>query len=70
MTVKDLFFYLAALVAGLMYLAGSLVLAYVLGTNVVAASFGLNSFLASVFDVVFFGLFMVPVWLLSRPPGS
>jgi hypothetical protein len=67
-TAKDLFFYLAASVAGLMYLAGSLVLAYTLGTNVVASFFGLNSYWAFVLNVAFLTLFMVPVWLLSRPP--
>jgi len=67
-TAKDIFFYLAAFVAGIMYLAGSLALAYVLGTNVVAAFFGLNTYLAFVLNVVFFILFMVPVWLLSRSP--
>ena len=70
MTAKDIFWYLAASVAALMYLAGSLALAYVLGTNVVASFFGLNNYLAFVFNVVFFALFMVPVWLLSRPPKS
>jgi hypothetical protein len=69
-TVKDLFFYLAVSVAGLMYLAGSLVLAYTLGTSVVASFLGLNSYWAFVFNVVFFALFMMPVWLLSRPPRS
>jgi hypothetical protein len=69
-TAKDIFWYLAASVAALMYLAGSLALAYVLGTNVVASFFGLNNYLAFVFNVVFFALFMVPVWLLSRPPKS
>jgi hypothetical protein len=67
-TAKDIFFYLATFVAGIMYLAGSLVLAYVLGTNVVAAFLGLNNALAYGLNVVFFALFMVPVWLLSRPP--
>jgi hypothetical protein len=70
LTGQDLFFYVAASVAGLMYLAGSLALAYVLGTSVVASFFGLNSYWAFVFNVVFFALFMVPVWLLSRPPRS
>jgi hypothetical protein len=69
-TANDIFWYLAASVAALMYLAGSLALAYVLGTNVVASFFGLNNYLAFVFNVVFFALFMVPVWLLSRPPKS
>jgi hypothetical protein len=69
-SLKEVFFYLAASVAGLMYLAGSLALAYVLGTSVVASSFGLNSYWAFVFNVVFFALFMVPVWFLSRPPRS
>jgi hypothetical protein len=67
-TAKDVFFYLAAFVAGIMYLAGALALAYVLGTNVVASFLGLNNYLAFVLNVVFFALFMVPVWLLSRPP--
>ena len=70
MTANDIFWYLAASVAALMYLAGSLALAYVLGTNVVASFFGLNNYLAFVFNVVFFALFMVPVWLLSRPTKS
>ena len=70
MTAKDIFWYLAASVAALMYLAGSLALAYTLGTNVIASFFGLNNYLAFVFNVVFFALFMVPVWLLSRPPKS
>jgi hypothetical protein len=69
-TAKDIFWYLAASVAALMYLAGSLALAYTLGTNVIASFFGLNNYLAFVFNVVFFALFMVPVWLLSRPPKS
>jgi hypothetical protein len=69
-SANDIFWYLAASVAALMYLAGSLALAYVLGTNVVASFFGLNNYLAFVFNVVFFALFMVPVWLLSRPPKS
>jgi hypothetical protein len=69
-TAKDIFWYLAASVAALMYLAGSLALAYTLGTNVIASFFDLNNYLAFVFNVVFFALFMVPVWLLSRPPKS
>jgi hypothetical protein len=69
-TANDIFWYLAASVAALMYLAGSLALAYVLGTNVVASFFGLNNYLAFVFNVVFFALLIVPVWLLSRPPKS
>ena len=66
MTAKDVFFYLAAAVAGLMYLGGSLVLAYTLGTSVVASFFGLGSYWAFAFNAVFFALLMVPVWLLSR----